>query len=841
MLYRYDVMAAPMYFVESTFARNRASTGRMELSLDDLARKVGRRATLCERLTAPRKVKPYFDSESYHEIEPSPEQIGKLGEKFTEGIWKIFSDQPSGVPPIIVTATRHGKDPKHPGKYKVSFRGWVTNYSMEYTVIKDAIIAHEMAGAFDSLVYKEGEQLLGCVWCSKALNDPRVLTPTDQEEPLASFVVQHLTGNEEPFLLVARPVASDDTVDTESERRAAVVRHPVNTLPSVRDRDKIVKCLHLLSKSRWDDRGTWVRLAIILKNECGDELYEEWLTLSRLSPKFDLENAQETWASAGNNASGRKKMVTLGTLYKWAQEDDPAGYRAARAASVPPYILERFDHGHRGLAEIARFLMADRIKRCGRTGSDVFYLFDERTCRWTEGRKDIITNPVSHELEQVLWDVIGYYEHKCSLVEGGSHERTQYEENKKKAAAAVAVVRNCSGINSVVNLAAPLFHEDGFEQRLDSIPHLLGVANGVVDLRTGELRARAAEDMLFSILETEYDPNADTTDFQRLVLEIMADEEDKARFLQKLMGYGITGETCEEIFAVFTGAGRNGKGALSQLLADILGRRFFKEMNPAIICDRQVSNIDAEKGHLLGARIAMFKELRPNEKLKTNEVQLLSGGDGIPATPKYKDPMVIQPRHLCILETNHMPEIDVVIPAILNRLVCVHFPVTFTDLLPGEEPTRFRRQGDNGLKARLKTMHVQVLKWLVDGAVAWYATKDLRRNAPASVKDFTEAYFAEQDRLIKFLRGCCTIDREGSVKTAEFLDSFSDWSKKVGGPRLDANKLAKAMADKGFVKRRTRGGDGDFVMRFLGLTMSKERLAEMMAQAQLESAEEMGI
>jgi len=832
-------MADPMYFVDSMTARDRSGSGRRALTLEQLARAVGPRASVCERLTAPRKVKPYFDSESYHDVVPSPERVGHLGKAFTAGIDRIFADQPSGVPPIVVTATRHGKDPRHPGKHKVSFRGWVTNYSADYTVLKDAIIAHGLSEEFDTGVYKEGEQLLGCVGCCKSHDDPRVLTPTDPTEPLSSFVVQHLVGNEEPFRLVVRPDAPAAGVpDTEGERRASVAVHPVNTLTSVRDRDKIVKCLHLLSKSRWDDRATWVKLAIILKGECGDELFDEWVRLSQTSAKFDAQNARETWASVGGKDDGRKK-VTVGTLYKWAQEDDPAGYRAVRAASVPPYVLERYDHGHRGLAEIARFLMADRFKRCGRAKNAVFYLFDERTNRWTEGSKDIVTNPMSRELEEALWDICGYFKHKSGLVASESDELKRYEEQRDRAAKAVQLVRSCHGINSVVTMAAPLFHDDTFEQRLDSVPHLLGVANGVVDLRTGALRARAPEDMIFTVLETEYDPAADTSEFERLVLEIMADDADKARFLQKLLGYGITGETCEEIFAVFTGSGRNGKGLLTQTIADILGLRLFKVMNPAVICDRQVSNIDAEKGNLLGARIAVFKELKPKERLKTNEVQLLSGGDGIPATPKYKDPMVIQPRHLCILETNHMPEIDVVLPAILNRLVCVHFPVTFTDLLPGEEPSRFRRQGDNGLKDRLKTMHAAVLKWLVDGAVAWYAAKDLRRNAPASVKDFTNEYFAEQDRLIKFLRECCTVEAAATTKTAEFLDAYNRWAAACKAPRFDDKKMAAAMGEKGFAKKPLRG-DGGRCQRFVGVAFDPERFRSMLeaAEREMEGVEE---
>ncbi len=118
---------------------------------------------------------------------------------------------------------------------------------------------------------------------------------------------------------------------------------------------------------------------------------------------------------------------------------------------------------------------------------------------------------------------------------------------------------------------APMFQDDAFVERLDSVPYLLGVQNGVVDLRDGTVRERRPEDMVYVILDVEYDPNADASLMQDTVLSAMADDQEMAAFLQKLLGYGITGEVCEEVFPVFTGSGRNSKGLLTQTLQHLLG------------------------------------------------------------------------------------------------------------------------------------------------------------------------------------------------------------------------------------------------------------------------------
>eukprot|EP00798_Chlamydomonas_sp_ICE-L_P000154 gene154-biopygen12 len=253
----------------------------------------------------------------------------------------------------------------------------------------------------------------------------------------------------------------------------------------------------------------------------------------------------------------------------------------------------------------------------------------------------------------------------------------------------------------------------------------------------------------------------------------MGGDEDMAYFLQRLLGYGITGEVREEIFPVWTGSGRNGKGLLTQALQQLLGA-YYKEMNCAVISDSRVcSNLDAERAKLIGARIAVFNELKPGEKLKTNEVQLLTGGDGFPVKAIYKNPVTVMPKHLAILVTNHMPEMSEVIVALVERICAVHFPVTFRDLIPGESETATLRQCDQTMKEKLKSPEGQsaLFAWLVEGAVAWYGgTESLKAMAPTKVSEFTRKYLAEQDTVQAFLTDNCELGktfRESSVALFE--------------------------------------------------------------------------
>ncbi|PNH01584.1 putative helicase [Tetrabaena socialis] len=566
--------------------------------------------------------------------------------------------------------------------------------------------------------------------------------------------------------------------------------------------DPVVKLLHLLSKTRWDVRDSWMKIAMALRNGYGEAYRQTWMTLSKISPKYSDKEADKLWNSLLNGAY-EGPPLTLRTLERWAAEDDPIGYTAYRAITLPSVVLDRFKEGDRGLADICHHYFKDIIKRCEET----YYYFDASQLAWVKKDREGLHTIISRGLEVPLRDLETYFRSRISARMSGREPQGAHADDLNNARPNIEdLEENIRQVNESIRYIQK-YH--GMSNTLDSIPHLLGVQNGVIDLRTGELRQRQPADNVYAICPVVYDPSASSDIFHQVILAAMADDEEMARYLQKILGYGITGEVCEEVFPVFTGSGRNCKGVITQTLSSLLGP-LYQEMEVGIITERQVSNIGAERAKLLGARIALFNELRPKEKLKTNEVQLLSGGDGIPAKALYKDPITIQPRHLCVLSTNHMPELSEVIPAIMERLLCIHFPVTFTEL-NGADPTLYRRQCDTTLKSRLKKNTAGVLKWFVEGSVAWYASRDLKASAPAKVREFSRRYFEDQDKLACFIRDHCQVGNDLKVPTSSFLESFQDQM----GVQLSSRDLVTAMGLKGFDKKKARCGSS--IQCFIGI------------------------
>ena len=176
--------------------------------------------TLCEYLSCDRPwTKPYFDTESYHDAQPTEEAIQAILERSLVSVDKVMEDQDGYMRCNVKVGSRHGMDPKH-NKYKVSFRMWVIGFKVEYPELGRLIelkgVGGDGEGQLDLSVYKRPEQLVNCMGCCKGSltvkgvkkMDERVLIALDPGQPWSTYLVQHLQGDERAMAcLQAVPVS----------------------------------------------------------------------------------------------------------------------------------------------------------------------------------------------------------------------------------------------------------------------------------------------------------------------------------------------------------------------------------------------------------------------------------------------------------------------------------------------------------------------------------------------------------------------------------------------------------------------------------------------------------
>ena len=106
---------------------------------------------------------------------------------------------------------------------------------------------------------------------------------------------------------------------------------------------------------------------------------------------------------------------------------------------------------------------------------------------------------------------------------------------------------------------------------LDADPSLLNVKNGTLDLESGELRPHRREDLITKLAPVEYDSEARCLKFMDFLDQITGGDEKLQRYLQKVIGYALTGDVCEQVMFVLYGIGANGKSTLINVIEDLLG------------------------------------------------------------------------------------------------------------------------------------------------------------------------------------------------------------------------------------------------------------------------------
>jgi putative DNA primase/helicase len=189
----------------------------------------------------------------------------------------------------------------------------------------------------------------------------------------------------------------------------------------------------------------------------------------------------------------------------------------------------------------------------------------------------------------------------------------------------------------------------------DSQPMVLGVRNGVIDLKTGRFRRGTPEDRVTVVTPVSHDPNATCARFSEFLKEIFADDPELPAYLQRVVGYCLTGDMSEQAFWVFFGTGANGKSTLLEQLATMLGP--YAGTMPFPSADWTHSMSEYQKAELVGRRLVTAAEVSPRGHLNEELIKALTGGDRINARHPYGRPFAFRPTAKFVLSVNDRPTI----------------------------------------------------------------------------------------------------------------------------------------------------------------------------------------
>ena len=372
---------------------------------------------------------------------------------------------------------------------------------------------------------------------------------------------------------------------------------------------------------------------------------------------------------------------------------------------------------------------------------------------------------------------------------------------------ALAHVMNDRSRVNFVQASKTHFADDTFADVIDADPNLLGVRNGVLDLRTGELSDGEPCHHGSKVVTAEWKgldhPTPLIDDFFSTIFD---NDEDLVDYVQRLIGYGITGHVREQVFLILNGSGANGKGVMMTMLKTLLNS-YYGPMS--IDCwtkgDRSRSK-GAPTPYLIGLkgrRLTVCDEFQDDGQLDERILKTITGGADIEARDLLEKTETFPPRFLPILLTNSRPAINVQDDAILRRMNIVPFPVKFkrADQLDLDDP--HQRLLDDKLVQTLTEPAAleQLLVWLVKGSISW-SVRGLT-SPPAAVTKLAREYIGENDLLGQFITECCTVNYDYQVDSKLFYHAFQQ----LTGSTMTAQQVSGIMKHKGHAKVQQRDSE----------------------------------
>jgi len=382
------------------------------------------------------------------------------------------------------------------------------------------------------------------------------------------------------------------------------------------------------------------------------------------------------------------------------------------------------------------------------------------------------------------------------------HGEARFDPDRREALTrAWLKFQTASRIRSIVELASTEPGVPVTMAELDSDPWALNTANGVVDLRTGELRLHDPDEMHSKAVPIAYDPHAEAKSWLRFLDEVFDGDEQLVTFVQRFAGYSLTGDVREQLLIFAHGTGANGKSTMLGTLRRLAGD-YGVQLDPAILAAGQHEQHPTGLTDLRGARLVTTIETEAGRRVAEALVKMLTGGDPIRARRMRCDYFEFWPTHHIWLAGNHLPSIRGTDLGIWRRIALLPFAVTFE----GD------RQ-DPDLPAKLAAEAAGILAWAVRGCLDWQREG---LHIPDRVKAATAEYRSSQDHVGRFVDECCVVVDTACVTSKALRERYEAWCAEQGERPWSAKSIGAELTNRGF-DTGTTGRGNDRARTWLGI------------------------
>lgn len=349
-------------------------------------------------------------------------------------------------------------------------------------------------------------------------------------------------------------------------------------------------------------------------------------------------------------------------------------------------------------------------------------------------------------------------------------------------------------IRAMLELAATEPEISTTADLLDNNTWLFNVENGTLDLRTGKLRPHVRADLITQLAPVEYRSSARAPRWKQFLQEIFMDDAELIEYVQRAVGYTMTGETSEQCLFFCYGQGSNGKSTFFEVLRAMFGS-YAQQADFRSFMVRIGNGPRDDLARMRGARFVTASEASHDQGFDTATIKQLTGGDTILARHLYERLFEFKPRHKLWLAANHKPMVREQTEAMWRRMRLLPFVATFN----GD-----RRDGQ--LEQKLRDELPGILNWAVEGCQRWGAEG---LPIPRAVQKATRAYRDENDVLGEFIDATCREDAEDWTTTTELYRVFVEWWTDTRGPRSQPFAMiwfTRMLSERPGLRQVKRGG-----------------------------------
>ena len=331
----------------------------------------------------------------------------------------------------------------------------------------------------------------------------------------------------------------------------------------------------------------------------------------------------------------------------------------------------------------------------------------------------------------------------------------------------------------------------------DADVNLLNCKNGTLDLKTMKFRSHNPDDKITKIADVVYDPNAKCPRFDQFLTEVMSGDADKSAFLQKALGYALSGDSRFEcLFFLYGATTRNGKSTLMESVLRVFGD-YGLTVAPETIAAKQrnSSGPSEDLARLAGRRLANISEPSRGMRLNAAQVKSMTGNDSINARFLHCNSFDFRPQFKLYINTNYLPSVDDMSLFSSNRVRVIPFDRHFE---PQEQDPNLKH-----LFAKEESKSA-ILNWLIAG---WQLLQKEGLNSPAAVVEATKEYSRDSNKIALFAEEKLIEDRTGEARTAAVYERYKEWCDVNGCMPENSTNFKKSLQAIGtVVRRRPRDG-----------------------------------